>query len=322
MFLLDIVSNCDYGLANVIVIVKKFIDIVQILAPIVLITYGIMQFVKMVANPEDKKHWSKIKNMLIALVIIFMVPVILDTVMGLLGEDYTISACWNLAEQASTAGQESQYQGSGSSTRKPESILIDSDKYKPDQSSGGNSSDSGSSYTGSTFTNSKNGIKYNIYNQSDNRWAGHYYSSGQDIKKNGCLNTSVAVVSSAYDKSITPVTVFNSSHRHNYPWSAIKSLTKNTFNCYSGSTKKENIVNFLKDGNVVIIKVYGRKNGGSSKFTSSQHYMALLDINDTQIFVGNAYSNSGYGRATWFDIDVLLTSVNTADYCIPSSSLK
>ena len=50
--------------------------------------------------------------------------------------------------------------------------------------------------------------------------------------------------------------------------------------------------------------------------------MALLDINDTQIFVGNAYSNSGYGRATWFDIDVLLTSVNTADYCIPTSSLK
>ena len=50
--------------------------------------------------------------------------------------------------------------------------------------------------------------------------------------------------------------------------------------------------------------------------------MALLDITDTQIFVGNAYSSSGHGRSAWFGIDEVLTSVDTADYCIPSDSLK
>ena len=84
----------------------------------------------------------------------------------------------------------------------------------------------------------------------------------------------------------------------------------------------QNIINFLNDGNIVVIKVYGSKKGGSSSFTSSQHYMALLDITDTQIFVGNAYSSSGHGRSAWFGIDEVLTSVDTADYCIPSDSLK
>ena len=66
----------------------------------------------------------------------------------------------------------------------------------------------------------------------------------------------------------------------------------------------------------------GRNKGGSSSFTSSQHYMALIDLNGSNIFVGNAYSNSGHGKAGWFDIDKVLTSVKTADHCYPSSSVK
>ena len=50
--------------------------------------------------------------------------------------------------------------------------------------------------------------------------------------------------------------------------------------------------------------------------------MALLDINETSIYIGNAYSSSGNGKTGWFAIDKVLTSVNTADYCIPSDSLK
>ena len=44
--------------------------------------------------------------------------------------------------------------------------------------------------------------------------------------------------------------------------------------------------------------------------------------NDTSIYIGNGYSNSGHGKTGWFSIDKVLTSVNTADYCIPSDSLK
>ena len=81
----------------------------MILAPIILILFGIIQFVKMVNNPDDKKNWGKVKNMLNALVMVFIIPVLVNTVMNLLGENYTISACWNNAGLSSTVGEESSY---------------------------------------------------------------------------------------------------------------------------------------------------------------------------------------------------------------------
>ena len=128
MFLLDIVSNCDYGLANIIVIVKSFMDILMILAPIILILFGIVQFIKMVNNPDDKKNWGKVKNMLIALVMVFIVPVLVNTVMNLLGDNYTISACWNNASINSTVGEESSYKDNSNNNQ---SIVIDPSEYDP-----------------------------------------------------------------------------------------------------------------------------------------------------------------------------------------------
>ena len=133
--------------------------------------------------------------------------------------------------------------------------------------------------------------------------------------------TSIAVVSSAYDTSITPYTVFNSAHRNNYPWAAVKSFSNGAFECYSGSTNKDSILNFLREGNVVVVKVYGSSKGGSNQFTSSQHYMALIDYNGSSVFVGNGYSTSGNGAMTWHDADKVSTSVNTADYCAVTSAL-
>ena len=48
--------------------------------------------------------------------------------------------------------------------------------------------------------------------------------------------------------------------------------------------------------------------------------MALIDLNGSNIFVGNAYSNSGHGKAGWFNADNVLTSVQSADYCTPNKS--
>ena len=50
--------------------------------------------------------------------------------------------------------------------------------------------------------------------------------------------------------------------------------------------------------------------------------MALIDINGSNVFIGNAYSNSTYGKAGWFNIDKVLTSIQTADHCYLSSSVK
>ena len=177
--------------------------------------------------------------------------------------------------------------------------------------------------SGSSYTSSKTGITYNIYNQADSRWGGKTYSDGKTVAHRGCMITSSAVVSSGANSSITPADVY-SRFLHTTPSSAIPQLTNNQFSCYNGSTSKSSIINYLNEGKVVVVRVWGSSNGGSSSFTSSQHYMALLDIDssNSKVFVGNSYgSASGHSASDWFNIDEVLTSIQEAELCTPSQSI-
>jgi hypothetical protein len=61
-----------------------------------------------------------------------------------------------------------------------------------------------------------------------------------------------------------------------------------------------------------------------SWFTSSQHYMALIDVSSDgkQIFVGNSYgTGSGAGSNGWFNSKTVLTDVHEYVYCVPSQKL-
>ena len=177
---------------------------------------------------------------------------------------------------------------------------------------------------GTTHTNSKTGIVYKIYNQADSRWGSLPYSGSNDtVKSRGCMITSAAVVSSSYDSSITPKTVYD-KYLHTGPRESIPKLTKNNYSCSYGNTSKESVANYLKAGKVVVIMVWGEKKGGNSSFTTSQHYMALIDIDSSgnKAFVGNA-SGSGTGKhaAAWFNLNDLLVSVQTTEVCTPSREL-
>ena len=301
MYILDMVSTCgNPALSNLFSIAQKMITIIQILAQILAIIALGINLTKSVMNPDDKKNFSMYKNWIIALVMVFAIPTLVNATMGILGEDYDISACWNNAKNANTSGNSTYKPVNNNKPSGPINTSPGSyDKGSTNNNSNSNNNTSASNTYG-TYRNSRNGVTYNLYNQADSRWKDHKYSSGKTIGQVGCMITSIAVVSSAADNSITPYTVFKSSHRHNYPWDAITKLTGGKIKCSSGSTNKQNIINFLRDGNVVVIKVYGRTKNGSSTFTSSQHYMALLDINDTSIYVGNGYSSSGSVRLDGF----------------------
>ncbi len=318
MFILDNISGLctDPGLANILSIIKKFVNILWIVGPILAIISGGIIATKLMTNPDEKKYKPMFKNAITALLMLFFIPIIINASMGLLDETFEVAACWNQADNASTNGQNSGYINNNGN-KKPGSMLTDPSQY---ETGSPNSSTSGG-VTNATHISSKNGIKYNIYSQADSRWGSTKYSSGNTITEVGCMITSVAVISSAQDTSITPLTVFNSGHRHNHPRNGIYYLTNGAFSCGSGSTSSSSITSALNSGKVVVIKVYGKNKSGSSTFTSSQRYMALIDYNGSQIYVGSAYSNSGNGRAGWFDANTVLTSVQSADYCTPSQTL-
>ena len=120
MFMLTVTSACnDYALAHIFMIVQKAFNILQILVPILAIVSLAISFVKLTVSPDGKKNnLGLVKNCIIALVIVFMLPVLVDMVMGLMGESYSISSCWNNAESIYRAG-ESNYNSGNDGEKKP-----------------------------------------------------------------------------------------------------------------------------------------------------------------------------------------------------------
>ena len=151
MYILEAISGVcsDPGLANILTIIKRGMNILWIFGPILAIIAAVINAVKLMSNPEEKKYKNLFKTSIIALLFLFFLPVAINVLMGLFDETFEFAACWNAAERVNTTGQDSGYIDNGN--KKPGgSILPDPDDYetgdKP-SSTGGNSSSSNSSST-------------------------------------------------------------------------------------------------------------------------------------------------------------------------------
>ena len=96
----DNLASCcsDYGIASYLYIIKKALTIIQIAVPIILIVMGSVQLIKMMMNPDEKKNKKSFINKFIAAVIVFIIPLAVNIIIGLMPESFEISNCWKSAE--------------------------------------------------------------------------------------------------------------------------------------------------------------------------------------------------------------------------------
>ena len=102
-------GNCcnDQGIAIVLDTLRRIAEIVQIVVPIILILAAAIEFSKLVMNPDDKKGLSRIKNMGIAAVVVFFIPMLANVILNMMPQSFSVSACWN---QAKTMAESSRSQ--------------------------------------------------------------------------------------------------------------------------------------------------------------------------------------------------------------------
>ena len=74
---------------------KRIISLIQIIVPIMLMIGLMIHIMNLMKNPDDAKLKKKITNSVHAAVIVFFIPVFINVVMGMLGENYSFSSCWN-----------------------------------------------------------------------------------------------------------------------------------------------------------------------------------------------------------------------------------
>lgn len=315
-----ILSMCENpSILKVFYLVKLLIKGIQYIVPIILIVVLSKDFASvMIKGDAPAELINKFKYRAIAAAAIFFVPFIVDIILTATGEISELGLCWNNAELSLI----DEYQVKHDQKVKDdlEKEKAEQEKVKQEQEEQQKQESISSEYNDTnSHKNSINGVRYMLYNQADPKWGSVTYPSGKTIAAVGCLITSTAVVSSAADSSVTPYTVFNNGARHQFPYTGvIHSTGSEWFSCKTGSISYQNIINELKKGNAVVIKVEA-----DSAFTNSQHYMALIDVSSDgkKIFVGNSYASGGYGRNGWFDSGTVLTDVHEFNICTPTQKL-
>ena len=100
MILFDIEKTCsDAFLANVMGVIKKVLNLIQIIGPILMMISLTVIFIQFMISPENKKLKGRIKNCILATVILFFLPVVISVVMYLCDDSFSFSTCWNYSEE-------------------------------------------------------------------------------------------------------------------------------------------------------------------------------------------------------------------------------
>jgi len=106
MFILDVNSAChSAALAIMFRAFKRMITVIQIVVPILLIVSASIGIFQLVTDPERKNGVKSIINKFIAAAIVFFIPMLVNMVMGLVGESTNISSCWNTAYDSNSVSE-------------------------------------------------------------------------------------------------------------------------------------------------------------------------------------------------------------------------
>lgn len=124
----DIIEACgSSAIANLLSITKTVVNLIQLIGPIIAMVALTTCFIKLMTNPDEKKYKAGLKNSLIALVVLFLVPFLINLTMSLTDESFDLAKCWNNAEAVAKIGEDSQFVDTSDEPRQP--IVVDPGDY-------------------------------------------------------------------------------------------------------------------------------------------------------------------------------------------------
>ena len=160
----------NQSLQGIFSIVKRIVQLIQIIVPILLIVFASISLVKLVKNPEEKKGTKKIINQFLAAAIIFFIPLLVDVIMNLVGDKSEISSCWNSASDKMSISKD--YQPIGNKEKKP--ILKNATDYEAGVS---NNCPTKVSKTRTSYNNNALKVDTSFYLDAHNiEFGNHYYT--------------------------------------------------------------------------------------------------------------------------------------------------
>lgn len=84
----------DVALAGILKAFKNVLMLIQIIGPILCIVGLVVLFIRLMHNPDEKNGYKKIINCVLALVLTFSVPILVNAVVKIAGDGTELKACW------------------------------------------------------------------------------------------------------------------------------------------------------------------------------------------------------------------------------------
>ncbi len=135
-------GNCcsDPGIVIIIDTIRRIVNLIQLIAPILLLIMATIEFTKSVVNPDRKGGLNKIRNMFIAAAVIFFVPMFVNVTFNLLPDSFSLTDCWQQAKTMAESARALNFQYiSPYEDQERSSIIINPGDYeKGDPKAGGN----------------------------------------------------------------------------------------------------------------------------------------------------------------------------------------
>ncbi len=146
----DISTCCsDYGLAKILSVIKKCFQLMQIIIPIILVVMITIQLIKMMANPEEQKNKKNLMNKLIAALICFFLPTIVNLTLeviaigteNVLSKNFQAAICWDAADEVNEMIQVSKSVYISNHTKNSKNLYNDPSNYEEGEESNSENSE-------------------------------------------------------------------------------------------------------------------------------------------------------------------------------------
>lgn len=185
---MNILFACDNAVIGIFAgVVKNLLSIIQIAGPILCMISLVYTFILMAQNPDEKKHPKRIKNSILALIILFFIPLIVNVVMDMSAGTSEFSNCWNQSNGIKFGSAPSYIPINGSDNR---TQVIGNSTYengtaRPSSSPGSGNNNNGGAIDVVPSGNSNSRVIFlgdsrtvQMYAYSTGDWNGANYSSG------------------------------------------------------------------------------------------------------------------------------------------------
>ena len=249
------IGNCcsNPGIVYILDTLRKIFNLIQLVVPIILIIMGIIGMTQLMMNPEKKGGMKSIFNKVLAAVIVFFLPVIVDAVLTIMPETFNISACWNQAKVSAEASRNLDFNYYSLDDVKKTSIIVDPTEYEKSKPK----EESETGVSGGSAQGVIDGAKkvHTVYEQ--NGWA--YYNSLSELKWNdinySTNNPSKKTCCATFVGSAFYVGgVFTESEINQYNYNHVDGISSL---CSDHGWTKITDYSQLEAGDVVIMSEYG-----------------------------------------------------------------